>query len=73
MIDVFLGKQMDSTDYITKEVIKELSGNISCFSIQTEDHFFIGLPCGSVSKIQKTIRCFASCSSVERLFPEYFI
>lgn len=39
IIDVFFGKQIDSTDYIVKEVIKELSGNVSCFSIQTEDNF----------------------------------
>lgn len=38
-IDVFFGKEMDTTDYVVKEVIKELSGNVSCFSIETEDSF----------------------------------
>lgn len=37
--DVFFGKKMDSTDYVIKEIIKELSGNVSCFAIQTEDNF----------------------------------
>lgn len=39
MSQAYFGEKMDHSDYMVNEVLKELSGNVSCFSIQTKNCF----------------------------------